>query len=99
MLHLVPPPIGAVASTATTARTDETALMSAARRLERAKAALTWAEAASKRSGRRDHEAEVLAACDEVLHARAAFLRLLSRQGLSVGTVTDRCEVDEAIAD
>ena len=35
---------------------------------------------------------------DEVLHARAAFLRLLSAQGLAVTGVDTRCEIDEAIA-
>src|SRR3954451_385760 len=102
MLYLVPPTlnVGApVAGAAPPARSEDTALMSAARRLEHAKARLAWAEDAAKRSHSRSREADVLAACDEVLHARVDFLRLLSVQGLSVPSANARLDLDETIAE
>jgi len=110
MLYLVPPTLNvgaAVAAVAAPASPNDTALMtatrpelaSAARRLEHAKARLAWAEDAAKRSHSRSREADVLAACDEVLHARVDFLRLLSVQGLSVPSANARLDLDETIAE
>src|SRR3954447_4453609 len=102
MLYLVPPTLNvgvAVAADAPPARSDDTALMSAARRLEHAKARLAWAEDAAKRSHSRSREADVLAPCDEVLRDRFEFLPLLSVQGLGVPAARALLDLVEAIAE
>jgi len=102
MLYLVPPTLDvgvAAAAVVPAVRSDDTALMGAARRLDHAKARLAWAEEAAKRSHSRSREADVLGACNEVLHARVEFLRLLSVQGLGAASAGARLDLDEAIAD
>ncbi|NHC13326.1 hypothetical protein [Motilibacter deserti] len=71
----------------------------AALRLERAQAALAWAEEAFRLSRGLFRDSEVLCACDEVLRARAEFLGLMSGRGLPCPASDARLAADVVIAD